>query len=62
MLEWVRRLWADNGMRLEPSAAAAFEACAMAAGAARSEQVATHLIWTTGGALLPEDVFASLLQ
>jgi D-serine dehydratase len=62
MLEWVRRLWADNGMRLEPSAAAAFEACAMAAGAARSEQVATHLIWTTGGALLPDDVFASLLQ
>lgn len=62
MLGWVRRLWADGGMRLEPSAAAAFAACARSAEAARSARIATHLIWTTGGAMLPDDVFVPLLS
>lgn len=61
MRDWVRRLWAGEAMRLEPSAAAAFAACAMLADKPQSRDVATHVIWTTGGALLPDEVFQPLL-
>jgi D-serine dehydratase len=72
MLAWVRRLWREAGLRLEPAAAAGFAACAQAVAGARAGGAvarptwappdAVHVIWTTGGALLPEAVFAGLLE
>ncbi len=61
MLRWVGAAWRGAGLRLEPSAAAAFEACAFAERQAALPPAATHVLWTTGGALLPDDVFESLL-
>ncbi|MCU0869331.1 MAG: D-serine ammonia-lyase [Burkholderiales bacterium] len=71
LLAWVRRLWHEAGLRLEPAAAAGFAACAQAvAGQRTSDRApipawvapgAVHVIWTTGGALLPEAVFEALL-
>lgn len=61
------------GLRLEPSAAAGFEGAAQLSGAlgrdylaqigspARSEDI-THVVWTTGGAFVPDDEFAGFLQ
>lgn len=59
-LEWVRAAWTDSQLRLEPSAAAALAAVApwqRSAGIPHG----THLIWTTGGGLLPDAVFEQLL-
>ena len=63
LFRWLRRLWDEAGLRLEPSAAAGFAAVApFAAGidpglAAR----ATHLVWATGGAHLPDAEFEAAL-
>jgi D-serine dehydratase len=67
MLEWVRRAWKDSGLRLEPSAAAAFAAVPLFLAAAREAgsalpPEATHVVWTTGGSQLPEDQFTALLR
>ncbi len=62
---WVNVAWAEAGMRLEPSAAAAFAAVApfLAAADGRSGMgAATHVPWTTGGALLPDDAFVAALR
>jgi D-serine dehydratase len=61
MLRWVGVAWRDAGLRLEPSAAAAFEACAFAERNGSLPPAATHVLWTTGGALLPDEVFEGLL-
>ena len=68
MFDWIRKAWSTEGLRLEPAAATSLAgaldrawmhpACAplhtrMSAG--------THVIWTTGGARLPEEEFADLL-
>ena len=61
MLRWVGAAWRGGGLRLEPSAAAAFEACALVEREGSLAPAATHVLWTTGGALLPDAVFAALL-
>lgn len=61
LLRWVDLAWREAGLRLEPSAAAAFEACAFAGRQAMLPPAATHVPWTTGGALLPDAVFEGLL-
>ena len=63
MLAWMRMAWTREGLRLEPSAAAAFAGCArlLADASVAQPPAATHVLWTTGGALLPEAVFRSQL-
>jgi len=67
MLDWVRRSWAEAGLRLEPSAASGFAAMSVFLEATRAADVAppadaVHVVWTTGGSLLPEDQFRALLD
>ena len=67
MLDWVRRSWAEAGLRLEPSAASGFAAISVFLEATRAADVApradaVHVVWTTGGSLLPEDQFRALLD
>lgn len=70
--QWVRRAWREAGLRLEPAAAAGFAAVqpwletlaedsALAAAHPHWRQ-ATHVVWATGGSLLPDDEFRSLLD
>ncbi|MDB6044702.1 MAG: hypothetical protein JWM63_3253 [Gammaproteobacteria bacterium] len=66
MLEWVRRAWVEARLRLEPSAASGFAAMSLFLAAAHAANAApsanaVHVVWTTGGSLLPEDQFAALL-
>ena len=66
MVDWVRATW-RNGLRLEPSAAAAFAAHApfMAKAGAQPGWPdltnAVHLFWATGGSKVPEADFLALL-
>lgn len=56
--------FADEGLRLEPSAAAALAGPCLVREAGVPTLVgepATHVVWATGGGLLPDDVFADLL-
>ncbi|MCJ2037295.1 D-serine ammonia-lyase [Methylobacterium sp. J-068] len=57
----VRDLWERAGLRLEPSAASAFAAVAPALAALPETHRGTHVVWTTGGALLPEAEFQKAL-
>ncbi|GJD96383.1 D-serine ammonia-lyase [Methylobacterium iners] len=61
LFAWLRHLWLQAGMRLEPSAAAAFAAVGPACAALPDLARATHVVWTTGGALLPEVEFQAAL-
>ena len=66
MLAWTRRAWREAGLRLEPSAAAAFAAIKPFCTAAKSRGWATeqaiHIAWATGGSRLPDREFAVLLD
>lgn len=71
MSKWIRRAWHDGGLRLEPAAAAGFAALSPfleAANAASPDstlshwQNAVHVVWTTGGSLLPDHEFLALLE
>ena len=48
------RLRQANGMRIEPSAAAAFLGLRLLDGATLSNAQATHVFWTTGGSFVPD--------
>lgn len=64
MLEYVATAWNDEALRLEPSAAAALAgplAVRRAGLPALAGRPATHIIWATGGSLLPDSEFAALL-
>ena len=61
-LEWVRRAWFDAGLELEPSAASAFAAAVSWSRAGLNAGKGTDIVWTTGGGLLPDDVFQQLLN
>ncbi len=62
-VEWVRRAWKEAGLRLEPSAASALAAVsAWREVSSMDERTRTHVIWTTGGGMLPDDVFLPLLE
>jgi D-serine dehydratase len=66
MFRWVARAHREAGLRLEPSAAAGF------AGAlqyiwtlpTKREQLeaATHIVWTTGGSMVPEEQYQAMLR
>ena len=62
---WLRDLWTEAGLRLEPSAAAGFAAVRpflAALPAPPGLERATHVVWTTGGSLLPEAEFQKALE
>jgi len=64
LLRLVAVAWREAGQRLEPSAAAALAGPAMvrAAGVpALAGRSATHVLWATGGGMLPESAFAAIL-
>lgn len=73
LLDWMRRLKETEGIVMEPSACAAFGGLRALAGKKGSaycrEQglpeksaCATHIVWATGGSLMPEDVREEYLQ
>lgn len=62
LFRWVRDLWDRAALRLEPSAAAAFAAVAPSLAARPDASGGTHVVWTTGGALLPEAEFQAALD
>ena len=67
MIEWVRTCWRTSGLRLEPSAAAAFAAYSPLMSFTRVQpgwpdfENAAHLFWATGGSQIPEADFLALL-
>lgn len=63
LYQWVRFLWDRAGLRLEPSAASGFAAASRFAARSGTPRAgnATHVIWTTGGAHLPESEFQAAL-
>jgi len=66
ILAWTRRAWREGGLRLEPSAAAAFAAINPFRAAAKDRgwaiEHAIHIAWTTGGSRLPDEEFVLLLE
>lgn len=61
LFAWLRDVWLLANIRLEPSAAAAFAAVRPACAALPDLAHATHVVWTTGGAMLPEAEFQTAL-
>ncbi|MFP5259505.1 MAG: D-serine ammonia-lyase [Acidobacteriota bacterium] len=64
MLDHVAQAWDDEALRLEPSAAVALAgplAVRRADLPRLAHRPATHILWATGGSLLPDAVFAELL-
>lgn len=63
LFRWLRALWDGAALRLEPSAAAGFAAVGpfVAAAAGADLARATHVVWTTGGAHLPDAEFEAAL-
>jgi D-serine dehydratase len=63
---WSHRMWTAAGLRLEPSGAAGFPAMPAFVNAARERihpsASATHIVWATGGSLLPGVEFARVLE
>jgi D-serine dehydratase len=60
----VAALWRDEGLRLEPSAAAAAAGPTLVRAAdlpRLAGRDATHILWATGGSMLPEADFAAVL-
>ncbi|WCS25480.1 D-serine ammonia-lyase [Methylobacterium sp. NMS14P] len=63
LFRWLKVMWIEAGLRLEPSAAAGFAAAGRFAATlpAEARAGATHVIWTTGGAHLPAEEFEAAL-
>lgn len=67
MVQWARRAWTEAGLRLEPSGASGLAAVAPFIDQARAAGLLTdaarpvHVVWATGGSLLPEAEFSALL-
>jgi D-serine dehydratase len=65
LVDWTRRAWREANLRLEPSGAAGFAAVEpfLAARASRGDAIrdAIHVVWTTGGSLLPDNEFQRIL-
>jgi D-serine dehydratase len=64
LLEGMRIAWQRDGLRLEPSAAASLVGPVRTRGAGLPRlavRPATHILWATGGSLLPQVDFAALL-
>ncbi len=63
LYHWLKVLWTEANIRLEPSAAAGFAAAERFAAQlpAEARAGATHVIWTTGGEHLPVGEFEAAL-
>ncbi|MCJ2072597.1 D-serine ammonia-lyase [Methylobacterium sp. J-030] len=62
LFHWLRVLWTGAGLRLEPSAASGFAALhRFRAEGPPADEAATHVVWTTGGAHLPDAEFEAAL-
>lgn len=70
LLDQVRSVWRTAGLRLEPAAAAGFAAVVpwlqhlqqtVPSGPLPAWRNAVHVVWTTGGSLLPDHEFNALL-
>lgn len=68
LFQWAYRAWKYQKLRLEPSGAAGFAALPSyinalpAVAGATAMQSATHLVWTTGGSMLPDNEFDAVLS
>ena len=65
LLAWTRLLWEAGRLRLEPSAAAGFEALRLTSLSPNRPvkfENAVHIVWTTGGAQLPDAEFERILN
>jgi D-serine dehydratase len=65
LLAWCAKLWGAEQLKLEPSAAAGFEACRILAADPKRPDTfdrATHLVWTTGGSQFPDEEFRMILE
>jgi D-serine dehydratase len=63
LFHWLKVLWTGAGLRLEPSAASGFAALGRFLAEAPPTDLAsaTHVVWTTGGAHLPDAEFEAAL-
>ena len=61
MFEHLALLFKTEGLRIEPSAAAGFSGPAWLQGNALVHENTTHIVWTTGGLLVPEAQFQGFL-
>lgn len=63
MFRWVARAQREEGLRLEPSAAAGFPGALQHIWTVPAPEVAnaTHLMWTTGGSMVPEEQYQAML-
>lgn len=62
MFRWVARAQREERLRLEPSAAAGFPGAFHHVWSLPNLQSATHVIWTTGGSMVPEEQYAAMLK
>jgi len=62
LFEHLALLQATQGMRIEPSAAAGFSGPLHLRGSVLACPGATHVVWTTGGLLVPDDQYQQFLQ
>jgi D-serine dehydratase len=62
LFEHLALLHAREGMRIEPSAAAGFSGPLQLRGHALACAGANHVVWTTGGLLVPEAQYQGFLQ
>ena len=62
LFEHLRMLHASEGMRIEPSAAAGFSGPLHLRTNALACAGANHVVWTTGGLLVPEVEYQRFLQ
>ena len=71
---WLAKAWHHAGLKLEPSAAACLGGPGAVTGSADGQSYlsehgltevmanATHVMWATGGSLVPEEEFQAFLQ
>ncbi len=69
MFRWVARAHREENLRLEPSAGAGFAGAlqhvwTLKTSQAQRDQIdaATHVIWTTGGSMVPEEQYQAMLR
>lgn len=69
MFRWVARAHREEGLRLEPSAAAGFPGAlqhvwSLPTTQSQRDQIAraTHVVWTTGGSMVPEEQYQAMLE
>lgn len=62
LLQHLKWLYSTENMRIEPSAAAGFSGPAWLSEDALSCAGATHLVWTTGGSLVPDCEYEKYLE